>query len=641
MRNIAMAARRKVPFRNSLWKWYRLAILLSLDASMLTVSYWMAYVLRLDLLWPRDWVPTMLLTLPAFVVAHLSANLMLGMYRQVWKFANYDSAVLIARCVMVGTMLFVAAAYFLPVTPRPPRSVPAIAALISLAAICFTRFFWRSIAQVSLSRAVGPKELSLVYGAGAAGDLLLRHAISNPHFPYRVVGLIDDNMSKRNRIIHGLRILGTGEELAEICRNHGIRTVILAMPSTRGDVVRGVVARCHHAGVKPLIMPDMASALTDEIIRPRAVDVADLLRRLPKGLELDSVHRFVHGKVVLITGGGGSIGSEIARQVARGKPSQLILLDASEFNLYKIESELKDAAPELKVVAVLGSTTNRQLVEEIFEHSRPGVVLHAAAYKHVPLLECNELEGVTNNILGTKTVAEAAIRHGTSHFLLISTDKAVRPTNVMGATKRACELLVQGLDDLQENAFGTRTVFCAVRFGNVLGSSGSVIPRFMEQIQRGGPVTVTHPDVTRYFMLTSEAVGLVLQAVTLAKGGEIFVLNMGDQVRIYDMAKQLIRLAGKEPGRDIEVVITGLRPGEKLFEELLIEGTEKHIRHDDLYIATPGQIDPEAMRVEIDGLLRAAQERDRAKALAILHRLIERDRNAGEAAVASDDLVLH
>jgi FlaA1/EpsC-like NDP-sugar epimerase len=562
------------------------------------------------------------------------------MYRQVWKFANYDSAVLIARCVLVGTMLFVAAAYFLPVTPRPPRSVPAIAALISLAAICFTRFFWRSVAQINLSRSQQPKEVALVYGAGAAGDLLLRHVVSNPGFPFRIVGLVDDNASKRNRIIHGLRILGTGEELASICTNHGIGTVILAMPSAGGEVVRAVVARCYNAGVKPLIMPDMASVLSDEIIRPRAVDVADLLRRLPKGLDTDAVHSFVQGSVVLITGGGGSIGSEIARQVARGMPRQLILLDASEFNLYKIENELKDSAPHLRVTAVLGSTTNSRLVEDLFALYRPGVVLHAAAYKHVPLLEANELEGIANNILGTKVVAEAAIRHRATHFLLVSTDKAVRPTNLMGATKRACELLVQALDGLQPSDVAG-TVFCSVRFGNVLGSSGSVIPRFMEQIQRGGPVTVTHPEVTRYFMLTSEAVGLVLQAVTLAKGGEIFVLNMGDQVRIYEMAKELIRLAGKEPGRDIEIVITGLRPGEKLFEELLIEGTEKHVCHEDLYIATPGEIELEAVLADIEDLLHATRERDRTGAIGRLQKLIGRDRGVAEKAHADADLVLH
>ena len=613
----------RFPFQSRLWKWYRLAILISLDSTIILSALWAAYALRLEALWPADYSRTILFSMPVYLGAFLGSFYLNRMYRQVWRFANFKSAILIARSVSLGALVSTGVLSFLRLEPTPPRLIPILTLLLSYVMISLSRFSWRWVADYHVSRNSTQSKSCLIYGAGAAGDLLARQMLTNPRFPYKLVGFIDDDRHKLGRVLHGKKILGGGSDLGALCRKHNVETVIFAMPSTPGKILRNAVNKCLEAGVKPLIMPEMSSALSEDIIKPRPVDVTDLLRRNPKSIDHDRIRKQFTARTVLITGGGGSIGGEIARQVVACDPARLVILDASEFNLYRIEEELRaNAGRGIELDFVLGSTTDKRFIESVFAKFRPEVVLHAAAYKHVPLVEANKPNSIANNVGSTKVVAEAAIKFGVARFLLISTDKAVRPTSVMGASKRACEILIQSLYK-QQKPDGKKCVFCAVRFGNVLGSSGSVIPKFMQQIQSGGPVTVTHPEVMRYFMLVSEAVGLVLQAATMAEGGEIFVLNMGEQVPIYSMAKELIRLSGKEPHKDIEIVFTGLRPGEKLYEELILDGAEKHRMHDDIYITTPNDFDPADMLDKIESLLVSAAADDEKGCVHRLTQLVE------------------
>lgn len=593
------------PFHLSYWRRIRFGLLFSIDLVVLVFCYWAAFLLRLDGV-PTEYVRIFFVSLSISVACQIFGFAVSGLYRQVWRYANFSSAILICRSVVLGTLLGIAANFIFARDFMPPRSIPIIFGLLATVLITFTKFSWRAYSNLQISLRRNKKERCLIYGAGSGGDLLAKHIAANPNFPYHAIGYIDDDKNKVGRLLNGLRILGSGDDLLDLCELHGTKTVLLAMHSPPGKVMRAIVEKCRAAGVKPLVMPDIAKSLNDETYRPRAVDIKDLLRRSPKSIDHAKVHSFFANKCVLITGAGGSIGSEICRQVKDCEPSKIVLLDSSEFNLYTIERELRDNGNcnNLEIVAVLGSAACKTTVENLFSKHRPHYVLHAAAYKHVPLVEENPIEGVLNNIVGTRVVADAAIKHRVEKFLLISTDKAVRPTNVMGATKRCCEILIQSL---HFGAPAKLTSFSAVRFGNVLGSSGSVVPRFLQQIDNGGPVTVTHPEVTRFFMLISEAVGLVLQSIASSTGGEIFVLNMGDPVKIVDMARDLIELSGKEAGKDIDIEFTGLRPGEKLFEELILEDSEQHSIHDDVFVAIPQKIDPSEDLIQVESIVELAE----------------------------------
>ena len=586
----------------------RLAIQVIVDTLVLTFSYAAAYWLRLDSIRDEGYLPILAQSLPLVLVISIAMFKFGGIYRQIWHLAHVQSALTIVKCVVAASMAAWVACLIVNIFPPIPRSVFPIFSMVAIILVGTSRFTYRHISgRKSRSAATQvSRESCIIYGAGVAGDLLARHIAQNPRFPFKPVGFIDDDANKRGRLVHGLRVLGAGRDLGEICKNFDVKTILIAMHSVSGTLVREIVGRCHEYGVKPLIMPELASSLGEEVFRPRSVDIRDLLRRSPKLIEKDVIRSFFDGETVFVSGAGGSIGSEICRQVLEFNPARLVMFDSSEFNLYKIEAELEERAPHGNTQRhyILGSVTDAGLIDRVFDTHRPTIVLHAAAYKHVPIIESNPIQGVSNNVDGTRIVAEAAVRYKTARFLLISTDKAVRPTSIMGATKRCCELVVQAMHSAHRDSTG----FCAVRFGNVLGSSGSVVPRFMQQIQAGGPVTVTHPDVTRYFMLVSEAVALVLQAISMSKGGEIFVLDMGEPVKIYDMAKQLIRLAGKEPGRDIDIAVTGLRPGEKLYEELILETSECKQLFGDLYIAVPEPIDSAHVLREVSDLLSLARE---------------------------------
>ncbi len=583
----------------------RLNFLVIATADVVSVlgGLYLAFLLRLDFLISENFLGVFKRIAPLGVVSYIIVSLAVRQYHQIYRYATLGSILQLFRTHFLSLILFSGLIYFSGVGPYLPKSIVMMQFVLTLMISSFVRFIPRMVRASSyLIPADHVRPRCLVYGAGAAGELLARHSRNDRNFPYHIVGFVDDDSIKVGRFLHGYRILGKGTDLSEICSRYSVEKVLVAMHSLDGIAMRRVVNYCQSAGVTPMLVPDLGKSIDPKSIVARPVDVKDLLQRTPKATNKPLIEGHLVDQVVLVTGAGGSIGSEICRQILEFKPKKLLLLDASEFNLYSIHTEIVDSGinPDI-VIPLLGSVADQRFIENVFKTYRPNYVFHAAAYKHVHLVEMNQSEAIINNVLGTKIVASTASRYKTKRFLLISTDKAVRPTSVMGASKRCCELIVQCLQSKPDN----ETCFGAVRFGNVLGSSGSVVPRFMEQIKNGGPVTVTHPDVTRYFMLISEAVALVLQSIVMAKGGEIFVLNMGQAIKIYDMAVQIIRLAGREPGRDIEIVFSGLKPGEKLFEELLLEGHESRTDHDDVFELVGGIKDSSSVMAKIDFMIEA------------------------------------
>ncbi len=486
-----------------------------------------------------------------------------GLYKGLWRFASLPDLWNILRAATLGALAIAVTLFLYNRLQTVPRTVllvypPALAVLLGLPRLAYR--YWKDNRLDFLSRSPGMRVL--VLGAGRAGDTLVRGLVRENR--YLVVGMLDDNPQLRGARVHGVPVLGMLGQLPELARETAAQMVLIAMPSANSSQMQRVVGFCEATGLPFRTMPRLADVVAgrSSFGELKEVAIEDLLGREQIQLDWTSIRTGISGKRVLITGGGGSIGSELCRQVARLGAESLTIVELSEFNLYRIEQELRREFPDLLLDSRIGDCGDHSACERAFAQSRPHVVFHAAAYKHVPLLQEQVREAFRNNVLGTQTVAEAAERHGVECFVLISTDKAVNPSSVMGACKRAAEIFCQNF------AAQSRTRFITVRFGNVLDSAGSVVPLFRKQIQRGGPVTVTHPEITRYFMTIPEACQLILQAGVLGKGGEIFALDMGEPVKITYLAEQMILLAGKQPGRDIEVVFTGLRSGEKLFEEL-------------------------------------------------------------------------
>ncbi len=545
------------------------------DALLVACSYYTAYYLRFDGDIPPFHLANCMHTVIWIVPLKLTAFLYFDLYRGMWRYTSIQDlrklgTACLASSGIIGLVLLVTVRFI-----GFPRSVFVMDLLLTLLLVGGLRFGIRLYydgkngkngLSLESTKSEHIKRL-LIIGAGDAGEKVLREVMQNPALPYRVVGFIDDSPAKWGRAMHGVPVLGGVESLPELAKKHRAEEVFIAVPSATGSQMRRLVNACEASGLPFKTLPGLGELINGKasVKALRDVDYRDLLGRPPVNLDLNQIAGYLKGKRILVTGAGGSIGSELCRQVARFNPEELILLDASEPHLFNVQMELKQRFSYLRCAAILGGIQNRPVLEGTFHRYKPHVVFHAAAYKHVPILEQNPWQAVHNNVRPSQIIMEESIKHGVSHFVLVSTDKAVRPTNVMGATKRVCELL---LESFGRN--GTRMM--AVRFGNVLGSSGSVIPHFRRQIARGGPVTVTHPEVTRFFMTVPEACQLILQAGALGQGGEIFLLEMGTPVKIVDMARDLIRLSGKEPDRDIEIVFTGLRPGEKLYEELITEG---------------------------------------------------------------------
>jgi FlaA1/EpsC-like NDP-sugar epimerase len=558
--------------------------LLAYDALAIGTAYALSFVMRFDTAYVWNELAKYWMFCAPLLVVTIPALYRLGLYRRVWRYASTPEMVGVVTAVSLGTgalgLAIIAATGPLRIERVLgfPRGVLAIDWMLTIALIGGGRFLLRVLSETQARRretavaAAGDAPArTLIVGAGDAGALVVRELRANARLGLLPVGFADDDARKHGLHIHGVPVLGGTADLAELVRVHAVREVVIAMPTAGGRVIRRIAATCRACGVVSKTVPGVHELLsgTASLKQFRDVTVADLLRREQVDLPTARADALVRGRVVLVTGAGGSIGSELCRQVAAFGPSRLVLLGHGEFSIFQIERELAAAHPAVPLATVIADVKDRPRVEAAFAAHRPDVVFHAAAHKHVTLMERNPAEAVATNALGTRHLAQAAARCGTGRFVLISTDKAVRPPNVYGASKRLAEMVVQWMAQRHPG-----TVFATVRFGNVLGSRGSVVPIFQQQIAAGGPVTITHPDVTRYFMTIPEAVQLVLQAAALADDGELFVLDMGEPVKIADLARDLVELSGLQLGRDIEVRYTGLQAGEKLHEELIAPAEE-------------------------------------------------------------------
>jgi FlaA1/EpsC-like NDP-sugar epimerase len=548
--------------RHRLWQ-------LVADAALIAAAWYLAFQLRFDFNVPPTFDDGLVWTIALVVAIKLAVFVALGFYNRWWRYVSTKDMWRAALGVLVASALAALAVYFGdPFERRLPRGVVLIDFVLLLGFVAGTRLAARTIFErPAASRIVARGKEVVVVGAGDAGQLVIREMQRSRQLGYTPIGLIDDDPRKKNLRVHGVRVLGTSDELPHILRDNRPDELLIAIPSASGEDRQKVVEVARRAGVPVKTLPGLYELIADEenlAGRIRPVEVEDVLGREPVDVDLDAISEYLRDETVLVTGAGGSIGSELCRQIARAGPSRLVLVDQAETPLFEIERELVDERQFTASIPVLADVSNRTRMRHIFERYQPGVVFHSAAYKHVPLMEANPLESVRNNVLATKVVADTAVEFGAKRFVLISTDKALNPKAVYGQCKALCEWIVE--------AYGSRsdvpTRFVAVRFGNVLGSAGSVITIFKRQIAKGGPLTITHPEMTRYFMTIPEAASLVVQAGSIGGAGEIFVLDMGEPVRILELAHDMIRLSGKEPEREIPLEFIGVRAGEKLHEEL-------------------------------------------------------------------------
>ena len=538
------------------------------DLLMVPLAWFLAYWLRFNLgTIPPDFLQGALAALPWVILIQGSVYWVLGLYRGVWRFASLPDLVRITNAALAGTALVLVALFVINRSYLIPRSVPVLFFGLQVVLLSGPRLFYRWFKDHRLNLRSGQRVL--IVGANRAGENLARDMLRDPAHAYFPAGFVDDKPRRQGGEVHGVPILGGSADIPRLVAARDIDLVLLAVPTAGAREMQALVGLCEQAGKPFRTVPQLGNLMTGQvsISQLRPVSIEDLLGRDPITLDWEGIRAGLAGRAILVTGAGGSIGSELVRQIASAGPERLILVDQGEFNLYQIEMELREGHPGLDFSRYLLDVTDTAAVTSLFQAQLPHIVFHAAAYKHVPMLEDQLRAAVRNNVIGTSVVAEAACAWGCERFVLISTDKAVNPANVMGATKRAAEALCQTLDR-QRGTRGVGTRFITVRFGNVLGSAGSVVPLFRRQIERGGPVTVTHPEIERFFMTIPEACQLIMQAAVIGDGGEVFVLDMGEPVKIRYLAEQMIRLSGREPGREVPIQYVGLRPGEKLFEEL-------------------------------------------------------------------------
>jgi len=538
-----------------------------LDAAIVNLSLYLSFYLRFDGFIPGQYLAKYEDSWPEVTGICLITFVIFNLYSRLWKFASIGELLSIISATTVGTMAVLL--YTFMINNTYPRSIYFIFWLLLTGFIGFSRLVLRASNHFTetFKKMKNGKKRVLIVGAGHAGSLVIKEFKQNPELEMVPVGIIDDDKSKHGLSIYGVRVLGGREKIPYIVEAKKVEEIIIAMPSVDRREVKKIADICSATKCKVKIVPGIYELLNGkvDVRKIRDIRIEDLLGREPVRININAAKEYLKGKKVLVTGAGGSIGSELVRQVARFEPELLLLFDISENNIFDLEHQLKTYFPKQKYIPIIGSIRDVAKVEAVMAKYRPDVVFHAAAHKHVPLMELNPMEAIKNNVFGTLYVAEAAKKYKAERFILIPTDKAVNPKNVMGASKRVAEIIIQMM------AKSGDTRFAAVRFGNVLGSAGSVIPLFKKQIEAGGPVTVTHPEVTRYFMTIPEAVQLVIQAGAMAEGGEIFVLDMGEPVKILDLATEMIKLSGLEPGKDIKIEFIGLRPGEKLHEELFYD----------------------------------------------------------------------
>ena len=575
---------------------YRAMILYIIDIMIINISYIIsAFLLVNNHIEKLQYVQLLYNTVVLSLFVYLITFNILDVYRNITRFENgIDYIKYIGLSIFSGAIVILIKFLF-----KAPlmgyKEIVFATILIAVAIVSYRviiRFLLNEINPIEKERT--ERKNLLIIGAGEAANEIIKTVKNTMKGYYNIVGLIDDNPNKMNYAISEIKILGTRDDIAEICKQYKVDVIFFSISNIDNKNKKEILNICRETGVKIRVLPSVADIIKNKSLLQnlRDVEIEDLLGREPITLANENIGELIKGKSILVTGGGGSIGSELCRQIAKFNPSRLIIFDIYENNLYNIEMELKQNHYDEKfeIVAIVGSVRDKKRLEQVFKKYNPYLVFHAAAHKHVPLMEVSPLEAIKNNVFGTYNVANYADKYSVKRFMLISTDKAVNPTNIMGATKRMCEMIIQAFNKK------SKTEFAAVRFGNVLGSNGSVLPLFKKQIANGGPVTVTHRDITRFFMTIPEAVSLVLQAMSYAKGGEIFVLDMGEPVKIYDLAVSLIKLSGLEPNVDIPIEITGLRPGEKLYEELLMseEGLQT-TAHNKIFIGKPSDITYEQM----------------------------------------------
>ncbi len=586
----------------------RIPVMVGMDLMLVNLSMFLAFAIRFD------WRFTNIIASPCLyfmlwaVIIRITLFAIFGIYQWSFRYASISEATNVLKSITIGSLLLIAVAFFTQLIEMS-RSVLLIDYLTCLFLIGISRFSPRALIKFTQLKSYNLKRV-LIVGAGASGEMVVREMISAKKRTYQPVGFIDDNPTKLHSRIHGVRVLGKIEDIRDVIGRHNVSEVIIAVPSASGNTIRDIVSKCAKSDVKIKTVPELHKILTGEVTIKQIRDVSpeDLLGRETVSISMEDVSAFIKDKVVLITGAAGTIGSELSRQVSKFNPKQLISYDLNENDVYFLEIELKSSYPYLKFNTVIGDIKDIGLLKNTFSKYRPQIVFHSAAHKHVPLMEGNPVSAIKNNVIGTRNLIYASEHYMVERFVMISSDKAVNPTNVMGVSKRIAEMMIQS------KAKTARTKFMAVRFGNVIGSSGSVVPIFKRQIERGEPVTVTHPEVKRFFMTAKEAVQLVMQAGAIGKEGEILILDMGEQIKILDLAKSLITLSGLEPDKDVGIKFIGLRPGEKMYEETLLDVEhDRATKHDKIYIAQPNNFDPIQLREDIKILEKLANLMAEAK----------------------------
>lgn len=583
-------------------------VMILVDIVLVNLSYIIAYYLRFNFVIPNNELNIYKSDFIAITLIYIITFILFKLYRSLWSYASVDEFLFaIGACISADAISLVFSIF---VHRQLPLTISILAGIFSIILVVGFRMAFRIYRNYALSLDKTYKDAVnrvMVIGAGSAGTILIKEMKRHKEMNYKPVAVIDDNKSKVGTIVSGVKVYGTRNEILSTASSKDIDTILIAIPSADNKNKKQILDICKQTGCTVKVVPGIYELIDGRVSLKKIRDVSmeELLGRDPIKLDMKGIREYIEDKVIMITGGGGSIGSELCRQIIRYSPKQVIILDNYENNAYELQQEFKRNGIKADCRYVIASVRDRKKLEIVFKKYKPQIVFHAAAHKHVPLMEENPAEAVKNNVFGTLNLAECADKYGVQRFVMISTDKAVNPTNIMGATKRICEMIIQSIDKKSE------TQFVAVRFGNVLGSHGSVVPLFLKQIHNGGPVTVTHKEITRFFMTIPEAAQLVLQAGTYAKGGEIFILDMEKPVRIYDLACDLIKLSGLTPNEDIKIEFIGLRPGEKLYEEVLTdeEGLSKTL-HDKIFVGKPTFDDYDSLKKSIDEFIPMVENDD-------------------------------
>ncbi len=597
---------------------FRRLIIVAIHLVLVLCAYILAFYLRFDFKIDNTYWQIIIKTLPILVCIKMVVFGYLGLFSGLWRYVSVDDIWRIIKAQVLATLCFITVIVFVHNFVGLPRSIFVLDCIFSFCLVAGVRFITRLFREKFRPVFGKNKKRILIVGAGEAGVLVLRESRNNPKTNMEIVGFIDDDKNKKNLRIQGKKILGARSDISSIVVKYGIDEIIIAIPSAKGEVIRSIVSHCQIPSVKIRIVPGLQKILNGDLeIKPRDIRPDDLLGRETSSINEKEINDYLIDKVVLITGAGGSIGSALCRRIIKFNPREILLFDHNENAVYFLGIEFLTKFPHIKFNTIIGDIKDVGLLKQVFSLYRPQVVFHAAAHKHVPLMEENPTAAAKNNIIGSRNLIYAAHHYKVERFIFISTDKAVNPTSIMGITKRIAEMI------LQAKAKKSKTKFMAVRFGNVLGSDGSVVPLFKKQIEEGGPVTLTHPEVKRYFMSIHEASQLVLQAGGMGKAGEIFILDMGEQIKILDLAKELITLYGLKPEEDIKIKFIGLRPGEKLFEETMLNSEkDKATKADKIYIAQSDCFNPQILRRKIKELAKIINEMNGTETIKKLHEII-------------------